>query len=149
MCVCAGLGLNTHVSAIQNTELKSPKVAKNIPTVAQQTQGEVINFATGCLEKVRADGHNVLLEGREQTVNYVPTPFRYTLTISDPELVGRRRAAQRIGASTLTEFTKRLVASVGPEGDVSASLRTSQDVLVTITLKEQLQILAREAGVVS
>jgi hypothetical protein len=141
------LGFNTHVSAIQNTELKSPKVAKNIPTIAEQTQGEVINFARISLEKMRADGHNILLEGREQTVNYVPTPFRYTLTISDPELVGKRRAAQRLGAATLTEVKKCLTASVGPEGDVSGALRTNHDVLVTRSLKDQLKILAREAGV--
>ena len=135
------------MSAIQNTDLKSPKVAKNIPTIAQQTQGEVINFATSSLEKMTADGHNILLEGREQTVNYVPTPFRYTLTISDPELVGKRRAAQRLGAATLAEVKKRLVAAVGPEGDISDALRTNHDVLVTTTLKDQLLLLAQEAGV--
>jgi SRP54-type protein, GTPase domain len=33
-----GLGYDTWISAIQNTELKQPKVSKNIPTVAQVTQ---------------------------------------------------------------------------------------------------------------
>ncbi len=34
-----GLGLDLLVSQVQNTELKSPKVSKNIPTVAEMTQG--------------------------------------------------------------------------------------------------------------
>jgi cytidylate kinase len=33
-----GLGLDLWVSAVQNTDLKSPKVSKNIPTVAEVTQ---------------------------------------------------------------------------------------------------------------
>ena len=35
----SGLGLDMLVSEVQNTELKSPKVSKNIPTVAEVTQG--------------------------------------------------------------------------------------------------------------
>ena len=34
-----GLGMDMLVSQVQNTELKSPKVSKNIPTVAEMTQG--------------------------------------------------------------------------------------------------------------
>lgn len=144
-----GLGIDTTVGQIQNTDLKSPKVSRNIPTVAQQTQGEVINFARYALELLRGDGHNILLEGREQTVNYVPTPYRYTLTISDPTLVGKRRAAQRLAASTLNLVKKRLIVGTGPEGDISQHLRTNHDQLVTATLKEQLIELAKEANLIS
>ena len=35
-----GLGLDMYISEVQNTELKSPKVSKNIPTVAEVTQGK-------------------------------------------------------------------------------------------------------------
>lgn len=35
-----GLGLDLYVSKVQNTELKTAKVSKNIPTVAEVTQGE-------------------------------------------------------------------------------------------------------------
>lgn len=35
-----GLGLDLLVSEVQNTELKAPKVSKNIPTVAEVTQGK-------------------------------------------------------------------------------------------------------------
>ena len=33
-----GLGISTYVSEIENTDLKQPKVSKNIPTVAEVTQ---------------------------------------------------------------------------------------------------------------
>ena len=36
--VIEGLGINARVSEVQNTVLKEPLVAKNIPTVAEQTQ---------------------------------------------------------------------------------------------------------------
>ena len=36
----SGMGLDMLVSEVQNTELKAPKVSKNIPTVAEVTQGK-------------------------------------------------------------------------------------------------------------
>jgi len=72
-----GFGLDVMVSEVQNTTLKDPKVGKNIPTVAKWTQGEVVKFAGGAAEKMRAEGMNVLVEGREQTLNHVhPLPLR-------------------------------------------------------------------------
>ena len=60
-----------------NTVLKEPKVGKNIPTVAKMTQGEVVKFAAEAAALMRADGCNVLVEGREQTLNHVRrTPAR-------------------------------------------------------------------------
>ena len=96
-----GLGLDCLVSDVQNTELKGPKVSKNIPTVAEVTQGEVILFAAEAIRQMGNDGIFVLLEGREQTVNYVRTPLRFTLTLSDMSLIGKRRAAQRLAAGVL------------------------------------------------
>lgn len=92
------------ISQMENTDLKSPKVSKNIPTVAQVTQGEVILFAASAVETMGKDGLVVLLEGREQTVNYVRTPFRFTLTLSDESLIGKRRAAQRLMADALKKL---------------------------------------------
>lgn len=91
------------MSEVQNTELKVPKVSKNIPTVAEVTQGEVVLFASDAIKKMGEDGIFVLLEGREQTVNYVRTPLRFTLTLSDMSLIGKRRAAQRLAAGALGE----------------------------------------------
>jgi len=99
----SGLGLDLLISEVQNTELKVPKVSKNIPTVAEVTQGEVVLFASDAIKKMGEDGILVLLEGREQTVNYVRTPLRFTLTLSDMSLIGKRRAAQRLAAGALGE----------------------------------------------
>jgi hypothetical protein len=99
-----GLGLELYVSDVQNTELKQPKVSKNIPTVAEFTQGEVVVFASRAVETLGRDGYMVLLEGREQTVNYVPTPHRFSLTLSDPTLIGKRRAAQRLMGEAMKEL---------------------------------------------
>mmetsp|Transcript_3592 Transcript_3592/g.4748 ORF Transcript_3592/g.4748 Transcript_3592/m.4748 type:complete len:322 (+) Transcript_3592:176-1141(+) len=97
----SGLGLDLLVSEVQNTILKSPKVSTNIPTVAEVTQGEVIKFAAEAIKLMSKDGISILLEGREQTVNYVLTPLRFTLVLSDESLIGKRRAAQRLMAAAL------------------------------------------------
>eukprot|EP00581_Thalassiosira_minuscula_P005189 CAMPEP_0183737966 /NCGR_PEP_ID=MMETSP0737-20130205/53501_1 /TAXON_ID=385413 /ORGANISM="Thalassiosira miniscula, Strain CCMP1093" /LENGTH=336 /DNA_ID=CAMNT_0025972389 /DNA_START=380 /DNA_END=1390 /DNA_ORIENTATION=- len=102
----SGLGLDLLISEVQNTELKVPKVSKNIPTVAEVTQGEVILFASDAIKQMGEDGIFVLLEGREQTVNYVRTPLRFTLTLSDMSLIGKRRAAQRLAAAALAEVNE-------------------------------------------
>lgn len=98
-----GLGLDYYVSDVQNTLLKGPKVSSNIPTVAQFTQGEVILFAAQAIDTMVSNEENlvVLLEGREQTVNYVRSPHRFTLVLSDESLIGKRRAAQRVMAEAL------------------------------------------------
>lgn len=96
-----GLGIDCLVSEVKNTELKGPKVSKNIPTVAKVTQGQVVKFAADATKKMGEDGLNVLLEGREATVNYVETPYRYCLVMSDTTVLGQRRAAQIIGATAL------------------------------------------------
>lgn len=99
-----GLGLDLLISEVQNTVLKQTKVAKNIPTVAKVTQGEVIKFAAEAIKIMSKDGISILLEGREQTVNYVLTPLRFTLTLSDETLIGKRRAAQRLMAAALEDL---------------------------------------------
>lgn len=96
-----GLGLDMYISEVQNTELKAPKVSKSIPTVAEVTQGEVVKFAADAVDTMGKDGLFVLLEGREQTVDFVRTPYRFTLTLSDESLIGKRRASQRVMAAAL------------------------------------------------
>ena len=104
-----GLGIDddaAYVSQIQNTTLKSPVVSKNIPTVAQFCQGEVILFAAAAVQRMASQGVVVLLEGREQTVNYVRTPHRFCLHLSDESLIGKRRAAQRLMGQALHEMNE-------------------------------------------
>lgn len=65
----------------------------------------------------------VLLEGREQTVNYVRTPYRFSLTLSDESLIGKRRAAQRLmGVALTTEPTNA--------AEVEVALRVALDEMV-------------------
>merc|ERR1712151_222223 len=96
-----GLGIDAKVSEIANTLLKEPKVGKNIPTVAKETQGEVVKFAGEACKKMGDDGTVVLVEGREQTLNFIPSPYRFCLTMSDTTVIGQRRAAQRIAGKAV------------------------------------------------
>ena len=112
------------VSEVQNTKLKEPRIGKNIPTVAKMTQGGVVKFAAGAAEAMRADGMNVLIEGRSQTLDYIRTPHRFELTLSDPAVIGMRRAAQRMMGEALSKLAK--VAEPTPE-NVKASLEDALD----------------------
>ena len=67
--------------------------------------------------KMRADGCNVLVEGREQTLDHVRTEHRFELTLSEPLLIGMRRAAQRM----LGAAQKRVAAGEKPD-DVTPML---------------------------
>jgi len=104
-----GLGLKLMVSDVQNTVLKGPMVKRYIPTVAKYSQGEVISFAGAALQSMEAQGSVVLLEGREQTVNYIATPHRFQLILPDATLIGQRRAAQRIASATVKAMKDRAV----------------------------------------
>ena len=112
-----GLGYDLLVSEVANTVLKEPRVSKNIPTVAEMTQGEVVCFAAKAAELMRADGMNVLMEGRSQTLDYIRTPHRFELTLPEPIIIGMRRAAQRMMGSAL-EGLKR-----NPQTDAYHALR--------------------------
>ncbi|KAH9599413.1 Cytidylate kinase domain [Trypanosoma melophagium] len=96
------------VSEIQNTLLKTPEISKAVPTVAEQTQGEVIRFAASAVKELSEAGYNVILEGRAQTLNYIPTPLRFELVIDDVSVLGERRAAQRVMARALSDMKDRL-----------------------------------------
>merc|ERR1719247_1395238 len=98
--------INELVSKIANTKLKERKVGVNIPTVAAVTQGEVVKFAADAVTQLGKAGITVLLEGREQTVDYIPSPHRFCLTMSDPMLIGQRRAAQLIAADAFDGMCK-------------------------------------------
>mmetsp|Transcript_62295 Transcript_62295/g.131705 ORF Transcript_62295/g.131705 Transcript_62295/m.131705 type:complete len:601 (+) Transcript_62295:163-1965(+) len=112
-----GLGLDCRVSEVANTLLKESRVSKNIPAVAKETQGEVVRFAAEAVGKMGASGTVVLLEGREQTLNFIPSPYRFCLMMSDDKLIGQRRAAQRIAAAAKSR--------VSNDEDVLPALRAS------------------------
>ncbi|CAD7949154.1 unnamed protein product [Amoebophrya sp. A25] len=94
-------GEQLYVSEICNTLLKEPRISKHIPSVAGKTQGEVVLFAANACKKMGEGGSVVVVEGREDTVNFIPTPHRFCLTMSDTSVIGQRRAAQRVVAEAL------------------------------------------------
>jgi cytidylate kinase len=108
------------VSEIQNTVLKLPVISSRVPTVAEKTQGEVVNFASKAIDVLKANGCNVILEGRAQTLNYIPSDNRFELVMSDPALLGSRRGAQRVmaraqhilGANAATATSEQVEAAV-------------------------------------
>lgn len=86
---------------------------------------KVILFAADAIQQMGADGIFVLLEGREQTVNYVRTPLRFTLTMSDMTLIGKRRAAQRLAAGALG-----LVGENASEEEIGKALENQLEIMV-------------------
>jgi len=104
-------GSTMMVSEVQATVLKDDEIARNIPTVAEATQGEVINFVQGALQKMAAAGLNVLLEGREQTLNHIRTPHRFELVFDDNSIIGKRQAALRVAGRAYEKLKDNPAAS--------------------------------------
>lgn len=123
-----GLGLKHMVSEVQNTVLKT--VSKDIPKVAEKTQGEVITFIQDALQKMTADGVNVLLEGRTQTLNYIRTPHRFELKLKDMSVVGKRQAGLILG-----EAAKKAVGSSTDAGAIKAALDKELLELLVVDMK--------------
>merc|ERR1711994_392830 len=89
------------VNEVKNTELKKKDVATNIPTVAGQSQALVVKYVDKAVKQLSDAGFTVLVEGRQQTVNYVQTECRFNLILEDTSIIGQRRIAQRmVGAVT-------------------------------------------------
>jgi hypothetical protein len=124
-----GLGVSADVSAIANTDLKAPAVGRNIPTVANVTQGEVVGFVAKATAMMSAAGCNVIIEGREATINHIPTPHRFALTLKDPATIGRRRAAQRIAAAVLKELTAAGTLGEATPESIDAALKATATAL--------------------
>jgi hypothetical protein len=80
--------------------------------------------------KADASGLVVLLEGRAQTVNYVRSPHRFELILSDDRLIGQRRAAQRLMAAALQ--------------DVAGGDNVMTDDMVSTALKNALHRMVQE-----
>merc|ERR1712217_423532 len=92
------------------------------------TQGVVVSFAATACRLMGEDGLTVLVEGREATLNYVQTSYRYRLTMSDANVIGQRRAAQRLGAAALKSL-----------GESNAEAEVVQE-----ATREALRVLVRE-----
>jgi cytidylate kinase len=92
-----GLGEEHYVSKVNTTVLKT--ISKFIPAISEVTQGEVISFINMALGKLTDNGFNVFVEGRQQTLNYIPTPHRFELVIDDNTVIGKRQAALIMGGN--------------------------------------------------
>ena len=84
----------------------------------------MIKFAAAAAAKMTADGMNVLMEGRSQTLDYVRTPHRFELFLPQPLIIGQRRAAQRMMGAALTALKEEAAPS---EGAVRAALKAELD----------------------
>ena len=95
-----GFGINSFMNDIQNTLLKSSYISKYVPTIAYHTQGEVINFTNNVISTIISldvnSKCNIIIEGREETMNYIHTDHRFELLLSNSELIGKRRLAQKM-----------------------------------------------------
>lgn len=114
----------TRVADVQNTSLKTPLISAKVPTVAQQTQGEVIRFAASAVKMLSADGYNVILEGRSQTLDYIASPLRFELVIPEVAVLGQRRAAQRVMAKAL-----EMVGDAASEEEVQKVVESAAEAL--------------------
>ena len=126
-----GLGFDTYVSEIKFTELASNKVTSVISSVANLIQGEAILFIKDALEILKEDAFVVLLDGREPSMNYVPTPNRFELILSDPNVIGNRRAAQLVGAAALESVNED-----ASDEEVAAALNEALETLASSVVEE-------------
>lgn len=120
---------SVRVSSIENTLLKTKRMSSQVPMVAEKMQGEVIRFGMSAVRQLSEDGFNVILEGRAQTLNFIPTSTRFELVIPDVTILGERRAAQRVMAKALelaraSESTTALLDGADASRFVAESLNT-------------------------
>jgi hypothetical protein len=113
----------------------------------------VIVFAAHAVEMMTAESNLVvLLEGRAATVNYVRSPYRFELVLSDTTLIGQRRAAQRLMATAKNTCDAWLLSS----NHVSQSTTTIEntttttvvvtDEMVEQALRDALNTMVQEIG---
>lgn len=137
----------TRVSEIQNTLLKQPVISSRVPTVAERTQGEVVIFAGKAIDVLKSNGCNVILEGRAQTLNYIPSDNRFELVMSDPALLGARRGAQRVMARAQHILGPNAARASNPEVEAAAKEAATELVGRTNTALVFIKPHAQVAGI--
>ncbi len=86
------------VSEIKNSRLKARDISILVPLVAARTQGLSIAFARKAIKEMIAKGYTVIQEGRQVSLDHLPTSDRFELVLNDAKIIGQRRIAQRIAA---------------------------------------------------
>lgn len=115
------------VSEIATTLLQSPLINSSVPVVAEQTQGEVICFGQRAVKTLSDAGYNVILEGRSQTLSYIPSKERFELVIPETSLLGQRRAAQRVVGRAVNLLQEK--PDLAPQEAVLAAVKALQEAL--------------------
>ena len=62
------------------------------------------NPLSQAVEHLCANGMNVLLEGRVETLNFFRSPYRFELVVENPDILGYRRGAQRVFPASTQPF---------------------------------------------
>jgi len=74
--------------------------------VAQAAYGQIVVFAANSCRQMVDDGTVVLVEGREQMLDYIPTHYRYCLIMDPIERLGFQRAAQLLAGDIIASLNK-------------------------------------------
>jgi hypothetical protein len=114
----------------------------------------VIVFAAQAVEMMTAESNLVvLLEGRAATVNYVRSPYRFELVLSDTTLIGQRRAAQRLMAAAKNTCDAWLLSSSNHHVSQSTTTENTTTTTVVVTdevveqaLRDALNTMVQEIG---
>ena len=101
----------------------------------------MILFAADAISQMQKDGIVVLLEGREQTVNYVRSPYRFNLILSDETLIGKRRAAQRVMGEALKKIKHIVVMNNNETPNTTTEVTVE---MIEETLLQTLQEMVKD-----
>lgn len=93
---------------------------------------------------MQKDGIVVLLEGREQTVNYVRSPYRFNLILSDETLIGKRRAAQRVMGEALKKIKHIVIMNSKNETGNNTTETEVTVEMIEETLLQTLQEMVKD-----
>jgi len=87
-------GEKVPLNRVKNSDLKTSRINSLLPSFAYYLQGEVINFTNDYIHGNRT--RFVILEGRKTTLDYIDSDSQFELIHSDKDLLGQRRAAQKV-----------------------------------------------------
>jgi len=87
-------GKTLPLDSIKNGLLKETAINRSLPSVARYTQGEVIAIVNRYLS-INQRKH-LILEGRKETLNHIHADYRIELLLENKEILGKRRAAQKL-----------------------------------------------------
>ncbi|MCP4177141.1 MAG: hypothetical protein GY756_05180 [bacterium] len=97
----------TDINEIKITKLKNRDIENILPEIAMNSQKIVIEKVNALFE--RNTKLIILLEGRKETLNLIQSDFQIELSTSEENIIGKRRAAQKIMAKLYDSNNQILV----------------------------------------